>query len=94
MNDDGSCVGTGRFIPTKDGAKIQRMSVLSEYRNCGLGGEILLKLLELIEQDGFKRVYFSAQKTAEDFYKKFGFSSYGDVFEEVDRPHIMMDKVL
>ncbi|OGD69517.1 hypothetical protein A2996_03575 [Candidatus Campbellbacteria bacterium RIFCSPLOWO2_01_FULL_34_15] len=35
INDDGSCVGTGRFIPTKDGAKIQRMSVLSEYRNCG-----------------------------------------------------------
>lgn len=89
---DGNFVGTARFISTKDGAKIQRMAVLPEYRNNGLGGKILEKLLELIKEQGFKRVYFSAQETAENFYKKFGFSSYGDVFEEVGLPHIMMEK--
>ena len=90
--DDGIFIGAGRFIPTREGAKIQRMAVLKSGRNKGVGGKILVKLLEIIQQEGFSRVYFSAQKTAADFYKKYGFNSYGDEFDEVNLPHIMMEK--
>lgn len=87
-------VGAGRFIPTKDGVKIQRMAVLSEYREKGIGGQMLLKIIDLIKEKGFERIYLSAQKTAEGLYKKYGFNTYGDVFEEVGLPHIMMEKYL
>jgi predicted GNAT family N-acyltransferase len=70
------------------------MAVLKEYRNKGVGSLILLKFLDLIKNRGFNRVYFSAQKTAENFYKKYGFVSCGDIFEEVGLPHIMMEKIL
>ncbi|MCK4918278.1 MAG: GNAT family N-acetyltransferase [Candidatus Pacebacteria bacterium] len=90
---DNDSIGAGRFIPTDAGAKIQRMAVLKPNRNEGVGAKILLKLLELIEQKDFDRVYFSAQKTAENFYGKYGFKSYGEEFEEVGLPHVMMEKL-
>ena len=90
----GEVVGTGRFIPTDIGAKIQRMAVLKKSRNYGFGGKILEKLLEIIKEQNFERVYFSAQKTSENFYEKHGFQSYGKEFEEVGLPHIMMEKML
>ncbi len=91
---DGNIVGAGRFISTDDGAKIQRMAVLKNFRSKGVGGKILEKLLDIIEKQNFERVYFSAQKTAKNFYEKYGFLSYGEEFEVVGLPHIMMEKLL
>lgn len=80
-------VGTGRLDPK---GKIGRMAVLAQYRGMGIGGKILQALIQYGQKNGIKRFYLSAQTHAVGFYEKYGFTKYGETFEEAGIPHVMM----
>jgi predicted GNAT family N-acyltransferase len=86
---DGNAVGTGRVL---DDGHIGRVAVLAQYRGRGIGSEIVKCLMDEAARGGYPRVYLGSQKHACGFYTKLGFTSYGDVYIEVDIEHILMGK--
>jgi predicted GNAT family N-acyltransferase len=89
--DDERAVGTGRLLP--DG-HIGRMAVLKEYRGKGVGGEILLRLMQAAKARGDREIVLSAQIRAVAFYLAHGFESFGPVYEEAGIPHQDMRRAL
>ena len=80
-------IGTGRLTPEH---KIGRMAVLPEWRGKGVGEALLLALIERARSLGLREVALNAQVSALGFYQKFGFTSYGDRFEEAGIEHQAM----
>jgi predicted GNAT family N-acyltransferase len=90
---DGAAVGCGRMV--EHGAsevKIGRMAVLPEFRNAGIGAQILRFLIERGRTRGARKAILHAQLTAEGFYLKAGFMPVGEVFEEAGIAHRLMER--
>ena len=53
-------------------------------------------VLEALEREGvargIRRFKLNAQLTARAFYERHGYRAVGDVYDEVDIPHIAMEK--
>lgn len=77
-------VATGRLLP--DG-HIGRMAVLKPWRGCGIGGEILRKLMEKARERGHREIVLSAQLHAVGFYRAHGFEEEGAEYLEAGIPH-------
>ncbi len=82
-------VGTARWRETDEGIKLERFSVLKEYRNCGTGTALLKRILADILPMR-KKVYLHAQTTTVRFYEKAGFKIVSDLFYEANIPHYKM----
>lgn len=67
-----------------------RICVLKEYRSLGLGSKIMEEVKHKVVALGGKEIVLSAQMQAKPFYKKCGFTSYGDIHYDEGCPHIMM----
>lgn len=80
-------IGTARLLPN---AHIGRMAVLAEYRGQGVGALILQNLVKAASKQGHKKVYLSAQVHALDFYTRYGFEPYGEIYQEANIAHRMM----
>ena len=92
--DNGRVVGTGRLIDLGDGTgQIGRMAVDREYRRQGTGGRILLFLEDQGRARGMQGFVLHAQEYVKSFYAGHGYVEHGDIFLEVDIPHIEMRKV-
>ena len=61
------------------------ISLYKEYRNQGIGTELLGRMLELLRREGYRRVSLSVQKAnyALRMYQKAGFETIADRGEEV-----------
>jgi predicted GNAT family N-acyltransferase len=91
----GQVVGTGRLIYREDStAQIGRMAVDQPFRRQGTGGRILDFLEEEARSQGIRRCILHAQEYVKNFYAAHGYQEHGDVFLEVDIPHIEMHKDL
>lgn len=89
----GLAVATGRLLPAHDGvAKIGRMAVLSAWRGKGLGAQVMRALSAAAWQRGDRELVLHAQAAAVGFYRRLGFESRGDPFDEVGMPHQQMFK--
>ncbi len=84
-------VGTVRML--NDG-HIGRMAVLDEWRNQGIGRQLLRHILQVAQQLNLKKVFLSAQTSAIDFYTRFGFIPHGEVFMDADIAHQNMSLIL
>jgi predicted GNAT family N-acyltransferase len=82
-------VGTARLRP--DG-NIGRMAVLAAYRGAGLGARMLTALLHEADRLGIRDLWLHAQTHAIGFYRRFGFSETGDVFDEAGIAHQKMTR--
>jgi predicted GNAT family N-acyltransferase len=80
-------IGTGRLTPEH---KIGRMAVLPAWRGKGVGDALLAALIEQARDLGWTEVKLNAQVGAIGFYEKFGFTSYGDEYEEAGIQHRSM----
>jgi GNAT superfamily N-acetyltransferase len=88
----GRIVGTGTLVPrTKETAEIVRMSVTADVRRRGIGGMILLQLIEHARAGGFQQVVLETTATWQDviaFYQRHGFAithyQAGDVYFALD----------
>ena len=85
----GNPIGTARM--QADG-HIGRMAVLPEWRGRGVGGALLLMLIELAAAHELNEVYVDAQTSAANFYHQHGFIAVGDAFEAAGIPHIRMSR--
>ena len=83
-------VGTARLLP--DG-HIGRMAVLKEWRNRGIGGLMLQKLIERAKARGDREVALSAQVHAVPFYRAHGFVEQGSEYLEAGIRHQAMHLV-
>ena len=91
MNKNEQYIATARLL--KNG-HIGRIAVLKEYRNQGIGTNLLSDILSKAMQLKIKTVFLNAQVYAEKFYKSHGFISQGKIFMDAGIPHIKMTKKL
>ena len=84
-------VATGRLLPAEDGvSKIGRMAVIRPVRGANLGAQVLRALVDIARERGDARVVLHAQRSAEGFYQRMGFTVEGEPFDEVGIPHVIM----
>ena len=67
------------------------ISLYEEYRGKGIGTDLMLKMLELLKQKGYKKASLAVQKGnyAVKMYKKVGF----EIIDENDEEYIMICKL-
>ena len=87
LDAEGDPIGTARLLP--DG-RIGRMAVLKEWRRRGVGGALLVALLERARSRSMTRSVLHAQTHATAFYRRFGFSERGEEFLEAGIRHVEM----
>ncbi len=85
---EGKAIGTGRL---KSGCLVGRMAVVKEWRGRGVGGAILQALIEIARRERCREIRLHAQTHALDFYRRYGFTAVGDVFDEAGIPHRLME---
>ncbi|MBC8314798.1 MAG: GNAT family N-acetyltransferase [Bacteroidales bacterium] len=83
-------VGTARWRETTSGIKLERFAVLPEFRNQGIAGKILARVLEDVRPLG-KKIYLNAQLRAVPLYERAGFVKQGETFFEADIEHYYME---
>lgn len=87
----GQALATGRLLASVQGqARIGRMAVLRVLRGSHLGRDILHALMDCARRRGDQEVVLHAQRSAEGFYLRQGFTPRGEPFEEAGIPHIEM----
>ncbi|NJL85893.1 MAG: GNAT family N-acetyltransferase [Leptolyngbyaceae cyanobacterium SM1_1_3] len=86
---NGTAAGTGRLTPQ---GRIGRVAVYPALRRRGVGREIMLRLIQIAQQQGRNSVVISAQWQALPFYQKLGFIEQGDRYLDVGIEHIKMIK--
>jgi predicted GNAT family N-acyltransferase len=87
----GRAVATGRLLPQ---AKIGRMAVRADARGQGIGRRVLDALVARAQARGDAAVELSAQRTAVDFYRRRGFETIGEPYQEAGIEHLRMRRVL
>ncbi|HEY8049006.1 MAG TPA: GNAT family N-acetyltransferase, partial [Ramlibacter sp.] len=91
----GQAIATGRLLPSDNGtAKIGRVAVNRVLRGSGVGRSLMDALMDSARRRGDERIVLHAQRTAESFYRRLGFSVHGAEFEEAGIPHIDMAREL
>lgn len=84
-------LGTGRILAN---GHIGRIAIMQAARGQGLGVKVVRALVEYAKQQGYPTVDLGAQTHAVDFYRKLGFTPYGDEFMEANIPHQAMVMLL
>ncbi|MFC7460144.1 YbgC/FadM family acyl-CoA thioesterase [Hydrogenophaga defluvii] len=91
----GMPLATGRYLPYlaagRSGVvKVGRMAVKRVMRGAGVGREVLFALMDAARKRGEHEVVLHAQRSAEAFYARLGYTVNGEPFEEAGIPHIEM----
>lgn len=71
-----------------------RICVLKEYRDRHIGLIIMEQLEKKARELGASRLTLSAQTRASEFYKKAGYTQYGEEYLDEFCPHIAMEKLI
>ena len=86
-------VGTARILFKEDKKHwyIGRICILMEYRGKKLGNFIMETTMEKCKELKIDEVYLGAQVRVKEFYKKFGFKEFGDIYydEHVENIHMV-----
>ncbi len=91
----GQTVATGRLLQAGPGiSRIGRMAVQKVLRGAGLGAQVLTALQAVATERGDREVVLHAQRSAEGFYLRLGFTPLGQPFEEAGIAHIEMSRLL
>lgn len=93
--NDGAAVATARFrVVGSDTGKAERVAVRSAHRGEGLG----TWLMDAVEAEATDRscssVVLHSQTTVEEFYRKLGYETVGEEFDQAGIPHVEMVKEL
>jgi predicted GNAT family N-acyltransferase len=80
--------------PVKETIKLRQMAVKQHAQKQGIGASLLRFAETTAQAKGFSSIRLNARLSAQNFYAKYGYQSFGDIFEEVGIPHIQMIKEL
>lgn len=86
LHNDTTPIGTARLLQS---GKFGRMAVLSEWRDKGIGSQLLNALLRYANQKNLV-LFCHAQVTAIAFYARAGFEARGERFMEAGIEHQTM----
>jgi len=86
---DGVPAGASRWRKTDKGYKLERFAVLKQFRNMGVGQELVKTVLNDLPNDA-SYVYMHAQLPALSLYERFNFEKTGPEFEEAGIRHYKM----
>ncbi|MCD4730098.1 MAG: GNAT family N-acetyltransferase [Bacteroidales bacterium] len=87
---DDQPIATARWRETANGIKLERFAMLKEFRNRGLGGKLLIAVMEDVIPFN-KTIYLHSQVNAITYYERAGFVKKGDVFVEANIKHYLME---
>ena len=88
-------VGTARIrYLEKQTAKIERLAVLSTARGLGIGKKLMVKALDVAQENNTQDIVVNAQEYVKALYQQLGFEQVGERFEEAGIVHIKMIKRL
>ena len=91
----GRPVGTARLRVLESGvAKLERVAVLESHRGEGVGERLMQAVEDKARQRGCTRARLHGQTTVEGFYRRLGYQTVSDVFQEAEIPHVEMEKRL
>lgn len=91
----GQVIGTGRLVSEAPGlARIGRMAVHRTLRSGGHGEAVLRALEAAAAARGDTQVMLHAQRSAERFYARLGYTPHGEPFEEAGIAHLEMRRAL
>jgi predicted GNAT family N-acyltransferase len=94
-NLNGRCIGTGRLVDLGNRqAQIGRMAVLAQFRNQGVGRQVLEMLIDIAKSQEFESIVLHSQVSAIPFYEKLGFQAQGPTYDEAGIAHRNMILVL
>ena len=94
-NGLGQVVATGRLIRHDNAmGQIGRLAVHRALRGSGVGARVLQALVDGAKQRGDAEVMLHAQRSAQGFYERVGFTARGACFEEAGIPHLEFFKRL
>lgn len=88
LADNEPC-GASRWRKTEQGYKLERFAVLKPFRGKGVGSALITAVLNDLPADA-NYVYLNSQLEAINVYKKFGFVTEGNQFEEAGIQHFKM----
>ncbi len=92
---DDKPVATARIFSEENGIyHLGRVCVMKDFRGKNLGKALLYNMESYAKMLGGKEMHLSAQTRAMDFYKKCGYTAYGEEFYDEYCPHINMKKIL
>lgn len=92
VNYNGIHVGTARLKLGDNFSKIERVCILKEYRNKGVGKVLIEELINYSHNKNIYEIHLGAQTQAMGFYEKCGFVKYGDLYYDANIPHYNMKK--
>jgi predicted GNAT family N-acyltransferase len=95
MYVEGTPVGCARYRVLASAVKVERVGVLKNYRNRGLGQQIMAFVeSQIVEYTDKSWITLNAQLTAKSFYLRLGYGTVGEVFVEANIDHQKMMKEL
>ncbi|WP_267202690.1 GNAT family N-acetyltransferase [Limosilactobacillus kribbianus] len=90
-DDEGEIVAYARIFLKDNMVSFGRVVTSNKVRGQGLGGQLLDKIMQTIQQEfPGRKIEIEAQVQVEDFYKRVGFVSEGELFIYKTTPHIKM----
>ncbi|MDO4535030.1 MAG: GNAT family N-acetyltransferase [Clostridium perfringens] len=94
FRENGRVIAYGRIVLkglSYDECSIGRVLVLKSYRRQGMAKKLLENLIKYINEELKEEgIIISAQVYAKDLYESVGFKECGEVYDEVNIPHIKM----
>lgn len=78
-------------IPT---LKLERLAVLPPFRGQGIGSELAKAVVTQAQQQNYRQIVLHAQAYIAPLYAKLGFQVEGEMFMEVEIPHVKMQLAL
>lgn len=75
-------------------AKIERMAVLREFRQRGIGKQILKYAIEFLRDERMKIAILTSREATKKFYSQSGFAESATIIDERGIRHILMMKIL
>ncbi|MGI5883904.1 MAG: GNAT family N-acetyltransferase [Candidatus Spyradocola sp.] len=89
---EGKPAATGRLYIDDDGYwRIGRVAVVRERRGQQMGDLLMRMLLDKALNAGARHFRLSAQKQAEGFYRRYGFTPFGEEYLDGTVPHVEME---
>jgi predicted GNAT family N-acyltransferase len=86
-------VGVGRLRElTAEILKLERLAVLANYRQQGVGSEMVYTAIAYSKEQGYLQMILNAQASSAEFYEHLGFTKIGKPFTEAGIEHIKMEQ--